>query len=148
MNLAILGVVGIVAIVAVIAIVKMVSNKTSEGINFSDEIKTPELETEETKPIPNKPTFNNAIDHARWMVENLDVSPWSIRKELGQYPYTEEEINQAVEHCGADWFSEAKKVAHNYYVNGITEYVELYNQMIFEGFSEDQIGPALVEIFN
>lgn len=144
----------IVAIVGIIAIVAMAwgaqssKNKIDIPTTSIDDNSTiiDESSTNDTviEPTPNNPVFTNVYEHVKWMADTKNVSPWGLRKNMEQYNYTEEEIEQAIADCNIDWEAEAIGVANDYYMAGITTYQELHNQLTTEGFTTAQANAALL----
>lgn len=152
----------IVAIVGIIAIVAMTWGATTS--TPKNKIDTPIVSVDNesaaadkssadeiiSEPTPDNPVFTNAYEHIKWMADTKNVSPWGLRKNMEQYNYTEEEIEQAIADCNIDWEAEAIGVANDYYMAGITTYQELHDQLTAEGFTADQASAALLatELFD
>lgn len=52
--------------------------------------------------------------------------------------YTDSEATYAADNCGADWYEQAAKSAKQYMAIMPMSKTELYNQLLFEGYTSAQ----------
>lgn len=80
----------------------------------------------------------NALKKARSYLDYTSFSASGLADQLEYEGFARDEIDYAVEHCGADWNEQAAKKAQSYMDYSSFSRSGLIDQLLFEGFTQEQ----------
>lgn len=80
----------------------------------------------------------NALEKALTYLDYMSFSASGLADQLEYEGFSQDEIDYAVEHCGADWNEQAAKKAQSYMDYMSFSRSGLIDQLLFEGFTQEQ----------
>ena len=84
---------------------------------------------------------DEALPSIRALAQDIKISVMTIKKaydELESEGYSDSEISYAIKNCGADWNEQAAIAAQSYLDLMSFSRQELIDQLLYEGFTEEQ----------
>ena len=89
----------------------------------------------------------DVMSAAAFHLDGAGVSKESLRTVLENNGFTSEEIDYAMENCGADWYEQAKMCATEYMEYMSFSYKGLVVQLKFEGFTDEEAEFGAAELY-
>lgn len=142
--------VALFTIIFIVALVDVSNDTTNEISSIETEVVQTEKEENIDNPVSEEPQLTlgqkNAIKKAKSYLNIMGFSKEGLRKQLQFEQFENEDIEYALENCGADWNKEAAEKAQSYL--DIMSYSKdgLYDQLEFEGFTPEQIEYVLTAV--
>ena len=80
----------------------------------------------------------NALEKAKSYISHSAFSYTGLIEQLEYHGYSKSEATYGADHCGADWYEQAKKKAASYLSHMSFSKSELIDQLEYSGFTHDQ----------
>lgn len=107
-----------------------------------DSVSVDNREQQETAQQEKEPAATtgqiNALRKALSYLDYMSFSASGLADQLDYEGFSQDEIDYAVEHCGADWNEQAAKKAQSYMDYMSFSRSGLIDQLLFEGFTQEQ----------